>query len=267
MVDDPAVRSAKELEGYRLEARDGQIGAVEDLYFDDDAWTVRYLVVDTGGWFSGRRVLISPSAVEAVRWGTGQQVIEVDLTKDQVVRAPDVDTQLPVSRQHEMAYVAYYGWPRYWTGPWLWGPYHLPMTTPVGGMREEVAARPAAEDADLHLRSVNEVTGYDVGARDGDVGVVEDFLVEDGTWTIRYLVVDTSKWWFGRKVRRSPDWIAAVSWQDRRVVVRRSRDEIKSAPEWDRSTPLARGYEQDLYRHYGEPGYRARQRRTGEHAS
>jgi sporulation protein YlmC with PRC-barrel domain len=249
MVEHLPVRSAKELEGYRLEARDGQIGAVEDLYFDDDAWTVRYLVVDTGGWFSGRRVLVSPFAVEAIRWDAGQRAIEVDLTKDQVAGAPDVDTERPVSRRREKAYTDYYGWPRYWTGPSLWGAYSLPRMTSTTQTPEEIGVQRAAEEGDPHLRSAREVIRYDIAATDGAVGVVEDFLIEEGTWRIRHLVVDTSKWWFGRKVLLSPDWIDAVSWDDRHVVVRRSRDEIKSAPEWDPSASLARGDERGPHGH------------------
>src|SRR5438105_5096052 len=104
--------SVKDLAGFHLAATDGSIGEVQDCYFDDVHWTVRYLVVDTGGWLSGRKVLISPMAIRGIDID-GEHVI-VDLTREQVERSPDIDTHRPVSRQHEIALLQYYGYPSYW---------------------------------------------------------------------------------------------------------------------------------------------------------
>ena len=103
------LRNVKDLRGYRIRASDGVIGKVDDFYFDDETWAIRYLVVDTGTWLSGRKVLISPIALGHAGW-MGRQ-LPVALTRAQVERSPDIDTKKPVSRQHEAQYLGYYGYP------------------------------------------------------------------------------------------------------------------------------------------------------------
>ena len=109
------LRQAKDLNDYKLGARDGEIGKVKEFYFDDQSWAVRYLVTDTGGWLSGRRVLISPYALGPAR--KNDEIIPVDLTRKQIENSPSLLTDKPVSRQYEMQYYPYYGWPGYWGGP------------------------------------------------------------------------------------------------------------------------------------------------------
>ena len=65
---------------------------------------------------------------------------------------------------------------------------------------------------DPHLRSSAAVTGYHIQATDGDIGHVEDFLLDDRSWTIRFMVVDTTNWWAGEKVLIAPAWIERVDW-------------------------------------------------------
>lgn len=106
------LRSVNDLEGYAIEASDGKVGKVIEFYFDDEKWTVRYLVADTGGWLTGRKVLISPSALGDIDWDSRQ--LHVDMPKKRVENSPDIDTDKPVSRQHERAYYDYYSYPYYW---------------------------------------------------------------------------------------------------------------------------------------------------------
>lgn len=253
--------SLTELKGLTIKARDGEIGEVEDFYFDDDNWTIRYLVVDTGTWLTGRRVLVSPISV-----GRADQVnrrVEVDLTRKQVEDSPGVETDKPVSRQYETTYFDYYGYPYYWGGPYGWGPAATPAAMPVPiatatraqtGIEE--MQRREEESSDPHLHSADEVIGrYYIEASDGDIGHVEEFLIDDGSWAIRYMVVDTRNWWPGKKVLVAPQWIDRVSWSDSRVYVNLSRATIQDAPEYDRNAPLSRDYESDLYRHYGRSPY------------
>ena len=103
---------------------------------------------------------------------------------------------------------------------------------------------------DPSLRSARDVTGYYIAARDGDIGHVDDFLVDDRAWAIRYLIVDTRNWWPGKKVALSPEWIKTVSWTDSRVHVDLQREEIKAAPEYDASRPFEREDETRLFEHY-----------------
>jgi hypothetical protein len=205
----------------------------------------------------------------------------VNLTREQVEMSPDWDTEKPVSRQHELAYHQYYGWPYYWGGLGLWGagmyPAYLSVPpsaaiaaaegakgTPGRALTAEgftpsatgpVARVPDEREADPHLRSTREVAGYAIMARDGEIGHVDDFLIDDESWAIRYLAVDTGNWLPGRKVLIPPPWIDRVSWTEERVWVDLPRDAIKGAPEWDPSRPLARTDEERFYAYYDRPGY------------
>ena len=246
----------KQLMGFALAATDGAIGEVEDCYIDDAHWTVRYLVVDTGGWLSGRRVLISPMAVRAAD-PRGERVI-VDLTRAQVEASPDIDTHRPVSRQHEITLLQHYGWPTYWYGPYAWGPVMLPTPLPPApdAVSDEVAARAEQDNLeDAHLHATSEVIGYDIQAQDGAIGHVDDFLVDDRAWTIRWLVVDTGNWLPGKHVLVAPDWVQDVAWTDRSVRLALTRAQIEGAPEYDRHRPVDRTYEQRLFEHYRRPTY------------
>ena len=249
------LRSAKHLEGFTLAATDGDVGSVQDFYFDDERWTVRYLVVGTG--LTGQLVLISPIALgevgpdETPLGGGSSRRMAVRLTRQQVRDAPGIDVGKPVSRQQEIAYLSHHGWPFYWVGPGLWGSVDDP------GTLFDRSADGAAEQktSDPHLRSMREVIGYHIQATDSEIGHVEDFVVDDETWRIRYMVVDTRNWWPGRKVLVSPDWIDRLSWEERKVHVDLSRERIREGPEWDPRDPVNRQYEQRLYDYYGRPAY------------
>jgi len=249
------LRLAGELKGVTIEAMDGDIGSVQDLYFDDRTWTVRYLVVDTGTWLPGRQVLISPMAFHVVPGGSR---LRTRLTKDQVRNSPPIDTDRPVNRQREIDFAQYYGYPYYWVGPYRWGelaypgvPVPPPAPSPID---EEVLAR-ELEGGDPHLRSARDVMGYYIQATDGDLGHVEDFLIEDATWAIRYMIVDTRNWLPGRKVLVSPEWIKHLSWEDSKVLADLSRRHIEAAPQFDPSMPLAREHEEWLHDHLGRTKY------------
>ena len=256
--------NATHLKGLVVRATDGELGSVDQFYFDDETWAIRYLTVETGGWLGGRLVLISPFSVVHADWPAKR--LDVALTKRQVEKSPDIDTHRPVSRQHEAAYLGYYGYPCYWGGPYLWGPAFYPagMAGPTIDSADAMADRIRREPADSHLRSTEAVTGYSIEATDGDIGHVDGFLVDDETWAIRYIEVATRNWWPGKKVLVSPAWIERVSWTESKVHIGLSREAIKNGPEYVESTPITREYENQLYVHYGRPPYWLRE---AEHKS
>ena len=247
--------SVTDLQGFTLRAMDGEIGKVNQFYFDDKTWAIRYLVVNTGSWLAGRLVLISPIAVGQTDWESKQ--LEVVLTKKQVEGSPDIDTHKPVSRQHEAEYLGYYGYPFYWEGLDFGGAIFDPAGLPIqrSAAAEALAPRAVTESADSHLRSTKEVTGYHIEATDGEIGHVENFIVDHRTWAIQYLVVSTRNWWPGKKVLMSPHWIERVSWTDSKVYVDLSRKAIKNGPEYNDSMPVTREYEHRLYNHYKRSAY------------
>lgn len=248
------LRTLDSMSGYDIQAKDGEIGSVRDFLFDDENWTIRYFVVDTGPWLFGRKVLISPQSVGQPSWEGG--VLPVNLTEEEVENSPEMDLQKPVSRQMQEAINEHYGWDSYWA------------TLPTGSSAGTPAAAPpasapmATEDiegselkGDPHLRSADEVVGYRIGAIDGEIGTVNDFLVEDDGWTIRYMIVDTGTWLTGREVLVATEWIDKVSWERSLVQVKMGRKDIEASPEYSRTMPLDRDYERRLHEHYGMTGY------------
>jgi hypothetical protein len=261
------LRNMIDLDGYAINARDGAIGKVKDFYFDDEAWAVRYLIVDTGSWLSSRKVLISPMSMGKL--DPNGKVLPVSLTMEQVKNSPDIDIDKPVSRQHELEYLGYYDYPIYWGGAGMWGGGAYPgIVTGVGidaASAEDRHARRQDEHAesvkgareahDTHLRSCKAIMTYDIEASDGDIGHVHGLLLDDETWAVRYLIVDTSNWWLGHKVLIAPQWIGDMRWSDKTVRLNLTRQAIKDAPQYDPAITVNRDREALLYKHYGRPGY------------
>jgi len=241
------LRKDEALHRFTLGALDGEIGKVKDFYFDDQSWTVRYLVADTGNWLEERLVLVSPYALVSV--DEEAEIIATNLTRKQIEDSPPADSDKPVSRQFEESYYEYYGWPAYWSGLYPVAAYPFPV--PI----DEKAKEAKEASWDSRLRSVREVEGYRVGATDGEIGHITDFIVDDKDWVIRYLVVDTRNWWPGKHVLMAPQWIERVSWDDRTVYVDLTRDTIKDAPEYPQDSVISREYETELCRHYNREGY------------
>jgi hypothetical protein len=244
----------KTLVGYKLDSLDGEIGNVKEFYFDDRHWTIRYLVAETGTWLADRQVLISPYALMAVN--NEKRSITIDLTKKQIEDSPSLDSDKPVSHQFEQAYYGYYGLPTYWGGPYSWGAFPNFVRDQEARAREQRKESTQHEKGwDLHLRSTYSVSGHHIQALDGEIGHVADFIIDDETWVIRYLIVDTHNWWPGKKVLVSPEWIDRVSWDERKVFVVLSRETIKQSPEYKDPSLPTRFYEIALHGHYKRKGY------------
>jgi len=241
--------AATHLKDFAIHATDGEIGSIEEFYFDDEKWTIRYLVVNTGSWLLGRSVLISPVFLTGLDWANKR--LDFSLTKQQIENSPGIDTHRPVSRQHEAEYMTYYGYPYYWGGSDVWGggPFPAGMVGPLIPL-ETQALRDKQNLADSHLRSTAAVTGYHVAATNGEIGHVHGFILDADTWTIRYLEVSTSNWWSGKRVLMSPEWIEAVSWLDSNVTVNLLRETIQTAPEYLESAAITHNYEVELHQHY-----------------
>jgi uncharacterized protein YrrD len=256
------LRTIEDLEGYTIGATDGTIGHVKDFYFDDAAWIIRYLVVETGNWLSHRRVLISPSAINQPDWS--EKIFPAAITQQQVKNSPSIDTDKPVSRQHEIGYLDYYKYPYYWEGGDFWGDgmmwLGIGRSTAAEKLRPDAAANPEdSRHADPHLRSRNEIAGYDVLAVDCHIGHVQGFLLDENGWAIRFIVVNTSNWWLGHQVLVAPQWITDMRWKERTVSVGLSSDAVRASPPYSPGAPMGRDEEARIYHHYDRPGYWARE--------
>jgi hypothetical protein len=247
------LRSINSLVGYAIRATDGDLGKVAEFYFDDLTWTIRYLVVETGTWLSNRKVLLSPASLAEPDWASG--TFGAKLTMEQVRNSPNIDTDKPVSRQHEMDLSGYYAWPMYWGSQYSSGPRY--GTAPSGPQMylkaepEDEASAPESRD-DPHLRSTRSVAGYHVAASDGAIGHVEDYVTDDQSWILRFLVVDTHNWMpGGERVLIAPEWIMSVEWGEGKVFVDLSREAVAGSPRFDPRQPVSVDYEGQLHDYYG----------------
>jgi uncharacterized protein YrrD len=239
----------KDLEGLKIKAEDGEIGHIADAYVDDSNWAVRYLVVATGPWLFGKRVLISPNSVERIDWA-GSSVC-VRLSTEQVRNSPDIDTDRPISRQQEAEYHLYYNFPPYWGGVALWGRYETPGGEP-DATDEEAAKQDKKYGArwDSHLRSAKEVRGYRLLATDGQVGHIDNFLMDSTTWAIRYMAINTGGWLKRHEVLFIPKLVDRVIWADAAINVNTSKELLETAPEYRPDKTIDRAMEQALFDHF-----------------
>lgn len=235
-------RRLGDLKDYALFARDGEIGRIEQVYFDDQHWAVRYFVVHTGGWLLGRDVLIAPRSVAGV--DEDNKRIALDLSRVQVEKSPLIGSERPVSRHYEAEFYRHFGWPPYWETSAVGAPVLMPPIAPP--------AEPISEPVDPHLRDSAEVIGYHLRARDGELGRVNDLILDDQEWSIRYFVVATGSWWAGKKVLIAPTWIERISWMDRSMAVDLQRDLIRSAPAYIPGRLISHDDQVRLYAHYGK---------------
>jgi hypothetical protein len=245
------LRSLKNMEEYKVNATDGDIGSVSDFYFDELHWTIRYLVVETGGFWDGpARVLVSPIAFREAEWATKK--FHLSLTRDKVKNSPALPHDIPLSRQYEQNYFQYYNWPYYWGYGGIWGDWgtpgnlvSVPWTKPL---EQSVVDNP-------HLLRTLDVIGSVVVGKDKEIGHIQDFIVDDSTWTIRYVVVNTRHWWSGKSVIVSPHWISKIDGEGEKVYVDLSAQVVDNCPEWSPDQPVNREYESRLFDYYGRPAY------------
>jgi hypothetical protein len=242
------LRQIRELGTYRLHATDGDIGHLEQFYFDDRDWKIKYFVVDIGTWLHGKKVLMLPSAITGVDAPT--RTIITAFTKQQVQESDDIGKHKPEGLEQPHDYFLYLGWPHYVANA-LSDSEHGPVPggapDPVKGKISEHSIRAAYDE---HLRSSKVVSRYHVMAVDGEIGQIEDGTVDDQTWTIQYLVSTVRTWWSAKRVLLPTEWIRLVSATESNVYVYLTRNSIATAPAFDPEKPLTLGLENDLHRHY-----------------
>lgn len=250
------LRALLEMQGYQLRAIDKDFGTVDDFYFDDRLWALRYVVADTGTWLPGRKVLISPEALEHPSWE--EKVFPARLTSTEIEDSPGIETDLPFSLQKEKDLRTFFKWREYWNDEIFLQPVGYALAGAHGtasldlppGIGVQSSARLTGNP---HLRSAQEVKGYSIRAKDGEIGQVSDFIVAEDTWTIRYLVIDTENWLPGKNVIISPAWVNAIDWSHQIVEVGMTQEMIEHSPEFIPDQPINKEYETRLYDYYGKP--------------
>jgi hypothetical protein len=225
------LQNIKNLYGEKLLASDGEIGHVQDFYFDDQNWAVRYVIADTGSWLAGKQVLLSPHAFGPPQ--EGGKLLQVNLTRKQIEESPSIESHQPVSRQYEEEYHRHYGWPCYWEGGGLWGPRALPILEteaepPAGKSDRTSGLQP--EGADTHLRSTLALDGYRLEASDGKIGHVSDYMMDPGSWEIRRLVIKIGHWLGGKEVEIATTKIDRISYDESAVFVNMTGKNVEQSP-------------------------------------
>ena len=222
------LKNINQIYGTQVAATDGNIGHVRDFYFDDQKWIIRYMIVDTGNWLPGRQVLLSPHAFDG--FGPDGDAISVRLTKNQIENSPSIESHRPVTRQYERDYFHYYRWPPYWDNGGMWGIGDIPVLPPppVLGNLPENGHDPKD---DIHLRSTQAVTGYDIEAADGSLGAVAGFLVDHKSWAILNLIVETGPWYACKRILISTSAVQNISYPDAKVMVKLTRADIQRTRE------------------------------------
>ncbi len=238
--------------GHEVKATDGDLGKVYDFYFDDESWTIRYMVAKTGNWLSGRKALISLSSLD--KSDCESCMFTVNLTRDQVRNSPLIDTEKPVHRQYEAELHRHYQLPLYWQGGYggIFGMNTVPFFVSEEPDKEDSCS--TGDNDEHHLRSSRQIAGYNIHATNGKIGRVEDFIVEKDTWIIRYVVVNAQSCLPGRLVLVSPQWIKNVDWDKSKIFVDISKEDFMKSPVFDPSKPISPEYESMLCKHLKKPG-------------
>ncbi len=247
------LRSVRNLEGYEIIAKDGTIGKVHEFFFDDQTWTIRYIIIDTGLWLEDRRVLITPQDLESLN--DEEETLVVNLTKKQIEDSPRIEEHMPVSRQKELDLIEHYNWTDFWPGLGM----HLPETALI--ISREMTEKRVFEGTeerekhgDPHLRSTREILGYHIHAKDGTFGHVADFIVNDQPWQLHFLVVDTKNWLpWSKKVLIAPRWLERIEWADREVFINLTKEKIEHSPEYDSSKFVSKDFEDKIIQYFKFP--------------
>jgi sporulation protein YlmC with PRC-barrel domain len=228
------LRQMETLKSYEVIGKDGELGKLDDFLIDDAEWTVRELVVRSGSWLAGRRVVILPHSVIGI--DTEEKAVGVSLTRQQIEDAPvaPLDADNLLARHFESVLYDYYAFPYYWMGPYLWGYSILPngvAEAEVGGGKAEEIKR-LRESQIRHVRSFQVANGFSIRCRDGAMGDVEDMIFDDKSWSVSYLVVDTSKYLFGKNVLVPPEAIKEVNWLEATIYLDMTKAEVEARPKF-----------------------------------
>lgn len=247
------LNSLKSLNNYQLDTldTDSEMGKVKDVYFDDHFWKMRYLVVETGSWLNKRKVLISTHAIDAI--DRKKELIIINLTKSQIENSPPLDTEKPVSRQYQLQLSEYYDQPVYWgdvQSAGLGSKFNQLVMTPIITEDNLRADYVQDKDGDPNLRSSNYVRGYHLQTIDDQIGHVDDFLFDEETLTLEYLLVDTDRWFTDKKVLLLTSWIENIQWDRSIVEVNFSAEKIKKAPAYGGSTVISKADEKALHEYF-----------------
>ncbi len=256
------LRKLHSLKSFVVNGKNGKLGKVDDFYFDQEQFVVRYLVIDTGSWLEHEQTLISTHAIDNIDFDSS--IIHVNLSSDELEDSPSIEKNEPISKSKEKALIEYFGWPDYWKKSHSSDSelIHAGITERkkllnFKTLQKEDEAKQKAKKVESNLRSLEEIRGYKIHAKDDKFGHLEDlFVEEEDSWIIRYLLIDTRNIMEGKLVIIAPEWIESINWFDKEIFIDKDKKEIEESPEYkEEKAPIDKSYEELLYDHYDEKKY------------
>ncbi|HEX8949328.1 MAG TPA: PRC-barrel domain-containing protein [Dissulfurispiraceae bacterium] len=247
------LRGLQSVAGYAVIAKDGEVGAVEEFLFDDREWAIRFIVVRTGDWLPGKKVLLPPSVLEEPDWELPK--LHITIERAQLARGPILGAHEPASRMFQIDLYKHFGWAPFWLEEEYFNvPLH-PSEVSSGLSRDQEKAD------DPHLLSTADTIEYRVEALNGDVGHPEDFVMDEDDWIIYYFAValdrseNVPEEETAKSVLIATEWVQKTAKEAGRVYLELDRDAVLRSPAYDPALPVDREYELELYDHYGRPRY------------
>jgi sporulation protein YlmC with PRC-barrel domain len=258
--DELSLREASSLINFSLYSQDGEeVGQVLDVLFDDKEWVVRYIEVDLTPLGLEKKVLIPPDSIEIPDWEVER--VLVPMKGEELRSLPSLPLDEPVSRPYLIELYEKSGWIPYWVE----SKFHDERPGP-----KKLKAQLGDEEQrgqDPHLFNLGEMSEYRVEATDGDVGYVDELILDEEEFVVYYLVVaieaEIPEEESSKNVLVAPDWVTDF---DRGMITVRvdvDRETLAAAPEYDPSAPITRDYEYQVFDHYGRPHYWIGERDTG----
>lgn len=237
-----------EIIGCTAQAIDGKAGSIHDILFDDDSWKVRYLVVRSGVWLEERMVLIPPQAFLYATEGAHE--VHVTLSCDQIRQSRSLEADPPFYLQRQIDAAT--------TAPTLWMTYGslydpvIPLYGPalMQAPPEGADVKREKPDYDPHLRSVREISGYQLEDADGEAGQLVGFLVDNEVWALRYVVIQTGSWFAKQQRLLTVSHISAINWERRTLTTSLHRERIAASPEYADALLLDPAFENRLLQYY-----------------
>lgn len=231
-------RGLNGLTGYTIKARNGELGKVAEFYFDDETWIIRYMVVETGNWLFNRKVLIPHKALGSVDWDEG--IFHVNLTMKQVSDSPDIDSKMTISRAQEIELYSHYSYSNYWGEPFYTESASAMVANSIPSA--EAVQMPKKQKKDSHLCSSEKIKGFQIQTHEGMAGLVADFIVDDVTWMLNFMVISRHNRSQDENMLISPKWIEEIDWIESKVSVNISKETIEQGPGFDPLIPVARDF-------------------------
>ena len=247
--------SLKEILGYNIETYDQVTGEIKDFLFDDEYWIIRYVDAGLGINLPDRRVLVPQTFLKETDWDT--QNFKVTLSREGLATCPALDKFQPISRLYEEELNKHYRIANYWARNYNSPNNEVDKMTHFNLPDQKFNAAPKLikeNQMDTNLRSFNEILGYDILTPDGNLGCVEDLLIDSDNWEIISIILDTSKnqpW--SKKVIIASTWIEEISYMDRQIKISLAIKEVENAPEYDPLAPVNEVLEKRFYNYLGKP--------------